>query len=492
MSELAFSSATQLLRAMAEGRVSAGELLEHYIARHDRFNPALNAIVATDFDHARDLARAADAARASGQPLGPLHGLPMTAKDNVDVVGMPCTFGSPAFREYMPTKNAGAAQALTNAGAIIFGKTNLPLFGKDLQSYNEVYGQTNNPWDVTRVPGGSSGGSAAALAAGLTGLEIGSDIGGSIRTPAGFCGVYGHKPSWNTVSLRGMLPPTPGGNPQDYPFEVDLLVAGPLARSADDLELALDIIAGPSPSAGTAYRLSFPKPRKDKLADFKVGLWLDDATCPVERSVGDALQAMADSLARAGVNVRQAQPDIDFRQSNSVYLQLLNAATSSSLPDDMYYFTRGAAPYLDKADQSPRATWIRASAMAHRDWLRLNYQRQLIRQKWGDFFQEFDVLLCPVAPVTAFCHDHSYIMTRTLSVNGKPSPYVPTLLAWAGLATLAYLPSTSVPIGLASDGLPVGMQIIGPYLEDRTCLQFAKLLDELTGGFRPPAGYESM
>jgi len=489
MNELAYSSATELLRAMANRRISATELLEHYIARYEKFNPAINAIVATDFINARLLARAADAARSSGQDLGPLHGLPMTIKDNFDVVGMPCTFGSPVFQEYMPTKNAFVAEALANAGAIIFGKTNMPLFGKDFQSYNDVYGQTNNPWDLSRVPGGSSGGAAAALAAGLTALDVGNDIGGSIRTPANFCGVYGHKPSWNVVSLRGMIPPLPSGNPEDYPLEVDLVVAGPLARSADDLDLVMDIISGPSRSASTAFHFAFPKPRNENLKDFRVGIWLDDSACPVDSSVGGVLQTLVDSLAKFGVNIKEARPEIDFRQHSNIYGQLLNAAFSASLPDDTYYFTRGASPYLDKGDQSPRAEWIRGSAMAHRDWLRLNYQRQLIRQKWANFFKEFDILLCPVTPVTAFRHDHSEIMARTLSVNGKLSPYIPTLVSWAGLATLAYLPSTSVPIGLASDGLPVGMQIIGPYLEDKTCIHFAKLLDTLTGGFKSPAGY---
>ena len=206
MTDLAFRSATDLVAALRKREISSREALDHFLARAERFNPGINAIVAWDIEAARARAGAADAATARGQSWGPLHGLPMTIKDSIEVVGMPTTCGAPELREHRAVVNAPAVQRLLDAGAVLFGKTNLPIYAGDFQSYNEVYGTTNNPWDVTRIPGGSSGGAAAALAAGLTGFELGSDIGGSIRNPAHFCGVYGLKPSWGVVPSRGHIP----------------------------------------------------------------------------------------------------------------------------------------------------------------------------------------------------------------------------------------------------------------------------------------------
>ncbi|MBW2144220.1 MAG: amidase, partial [Deltaproteobacteria bacterium] len=199
MSEFAFKSATQLVRDIREGRISSSELLELYLERVERFNPDLNAIVATDIENARAKAKAADKAIANGDKTGPLHGLPITIKDTLEVKGMPCTSGAPLLKNHMPANNADVVQSLIDAGAIVFGKTNVPLYGGDMQSFNDVYGTTNNPWDLKRTPGGSSGGAAASLSAGLCGLDMGSDIGGSIRTPSHFCGLYGHKPSFGIV-----------------------------------------------------------------------------------------------------------------------------------------------------------------------------------------------------------------------------------------------------------------------------------------------------
>src|SRR5690606_37586313 len=216
-------------------------------------NPALNAIVATDIEAARERARAADAALAAGESWGPLHGVPITIKDTFEVAGMPTTAGAKELRDHRPSSNAVAVQRLLDAGAIVFGKTNVPLYAGDLQTYNEVYGSTSNPWDLHRTPGGSSGGAAAALAAGLTALELGSDIGGSIRTPSHFCGVCGLKPSYGIIPSRGHIPGPPGTL-----SEADISVTGPMARSVDDLELALDILAGPDTPAAKGWRLELP------------------------------------------------------------------------------------------------------------------------------------------------------------------------------------------------------------------------------------------
>ena len=490
MSETAFQSATDSLKAIRDRRISSLELLELYIERYERLNPKINAIVATDLENARARAKAADEALDRGDNWGPLHGLPITIKDSIEVVGMPCTSGAPVLKNHMPARNADVVQILLDAGAIIFGKTNLPLYAQDIQSYNEVYGQTNNPWDVTRIPGGSSGGAAAALAAGLTPLEIGSDIGGSIRNPAHFCGVYGHKPTFNIVPMRGHIPPPPGIFPGDYSMDGDIAVVGPLARSVEDIELLMDLIVGPDKPSQRAIRIRLPKPRKKNLKNYRIGLWIDDPAFPVDTVVIDRIQSVADELAKAGAKVEDKRPDIDFRRSHEVYSNLLHSVTSGGLPQEIFEQAITEAQSLSENDRSPRAMWLRGTTLTHRRWVQMDYQRLIMRQRWADFFEDFDVLLCPVVSVTAFPHDHSEMFDRILKVNNKEQHYLDALLPWAGLTCVAYLPATVAPAGLASDGLPVGVQIVGPYLEDRTPIHVARLIEDVIGGFAPPPGFE--
>ncbi|NOY68228.1 MAG: amidase [Deltaproteobacteria bacterium] len=489
MNELAYLSATRLVAEIKAKHISAVELLEFYIDRIKRLNPRINAVVATDFDNARIRARKADEALLRGEDWGPLHGLPMTIKDSIEVTGMPCTSGAPKLKGHMPQRNADVIEPLLDAGAVIFGKTNLPLFAQDFQSFNEVHGQTNNPWDVTRVPGGSSGGAAAALAAGLTGLEIGSDIGGSIRNPAHFCGVYGHKSSFDMISFRGHIPPFPGLFPGDYALGGDIAVLGPLARSSEDLDMVMDIITMPKKPLRSAWKLELPPSRKEDLKDFKVGLWLDDPDFPVDHSVADCLSDLVDTLAKSGAGIEAKKPDIDFKACHDIYLKLLTAVPNAGISKDAFDLLVKEAPTLDKNDKSFRAQLIRGTTMLHRDWVVLDYMRLMMRQKWADFFKDFDVLLCPAVPITAFAHDHGEFFDRTLTVNGGKRPYMDTLSAWAGLTGVSYLPATIAPAGLAKDGLPVGVQIVGPYLEDKTPICFAKRLAEITPGFVPPPGF---
>jgi amidase len=422
MSETAFQSATNLLKAIRDRRISSVELLELYIERYEKLNPKINAVVAIDLENARARAKAADEALNKGDNWGPLHGLPITIKDSIEVVGMPCTSGAPVLKNHMPARNADVVQILLDAGAIIFGKTNLPLYAQDIQSYNEVYGQTNNPWDVTRVPGGSSGGAAAALAAGLTPLEIGSDIGGSIRNPAHFCGVYGHKPTFNIVPMRGHIPPPPGIFPGDYSLDGDIAVVGPLARSVEDIELVMDLIVSPDKPRQRAIRFKLPKPRKKNLKNYRIGLWIDDPAFPVDTVVIDRIQSVADKLAKAGARVEDKRPDIDFRRSHEVYSNLLHSVTSGGLPQEIFEQAVTEAQSLSENDKSPRSMWLRGTTLLHRRWIQMDYQRLIMRQKWADFFEDFDVLLCPVVSVTAFPHDHSEFFDRTLKVNNNERP----------------------------------------------------------------------
>jgi len=483
--------ATDLLEMIRERKISSLELADLYIQRIETFDPEINAVVARDFEAARRRARAADEAMTRGEDWGPLQGLPITIKDSFEVAGMPCTSGAPALKAHRPIRDADLVERLLGAGAIILGKTNLPLFAGDCQSYSAVYGQTNNPWNVERVPGGSSGGAAAALAAGLTALELGSDIGGSIRNPAHMCGVFGHKSSFGIASMRGHIPPLPGTFAGDYIIPGDLAVAGPLARSARDLELALTLMVGPGVPQRSAWKLKLPPSRGNSLRDFRVGLWLDDSAFPVDASVLRMLESAAQKLSEAGARVESRHPELDLSRSNEVFQLLLRCLSSPGLPEDQFEVIAAEAAGLSSADRSARACQVRATSMRHRDWLRLEVERTRMRQVWADFFDEFDVLLCPAFPVTTFPHDHMEDrLRRTLQINGIECPYVDASTAWAGLTGVVYLPSTTAPVGLAEDGLPVGVQIVAPFLEDRTSIRFAELAEEVLGGFEAPPRFD--
>jgi amidase len=360
----------------------------------------------------------------------------------------------------------------------------VPLYLADYQSYNAIYGVTNNPWDVSKSPGGSSGGSAAALAAGLTGLEAGSDIGSSIRNPAHYCGVYGHKPTYGIVSPRG----------QALPGRVaasDISVVGPMARSADDLDLALGVMAGPDAIDGAGWRLRLPPPRKKALRDYRVALVLDDPNSAVDREVQDRLQHLADFLGRRRVRVDdRARPDIDTTEAQRVYILLLRAATSGRQTDAEFERARQAAAGLRAEDQTYYARMTRGNTLRHRDWLALNEARHRMRLRWAEFFTRYDLLLCPPAATAAFVHDHAGERhERTVLVNGRAVPTTDQLF-WAGYSGAFYLPSTVAPCGLTPGGLPVGVQIVGPQYADRACIHFARLLEREYAAFTPPPGYE--
>ncbi|MFW6052468.1 MAG: amidase [Desulfosalsimonas sp.] len=485
MNEPAFESAVELAAAIKAGRISSVELLDYYLERVRRLNPGLNAIVQTCEHEAKTLAKKADEKLARGEIWGPLHGVPVTIKDTLEVAGMPCTSGAPALKDHIPKKNAEVVQAYINAGAIVFGKTNVPLYGGDVQSFNKVYGQTNNPWNPERTPGGSSGGAAAALSAGLCTLEIGSDIGGSIRTPAHFCGIYGHKPSYGIVPQKGHIPPPPGIFTGEHTTCIDIMVVGPLARSIDDISLAMDLLVAPEPAERRARRIQLPEARKKNLKDLKIGLWLDDPVCPVDNSVGDVIQNAVDRLSAKGAHIEDRRPEIDFKESHECFLSLLAAVMGAGTPDKYFYKWIEEVKELSEDDQSYFARHLRGATQLHRDWSLRNTERIKIRQKWADFFKEFDILICPPTPLPAITHDHRYFYDRRITVNGQQREYN-DLIAWAGLVGVAHLPSTVMPVGLNPEGLPVGMQVVGPYLEDRTPIQAAKLFSEILGGFTPP------
>jgi len=483
MDQMHYKSATELASLIRRKKVSALELLDHFLARVDKYNPKLNAIIWMDRDKARKRAKAADAALAKGKRLGPLHGVPMTIKESYQVAGSPTTWGLPAMKDNVTETTSVAAQRMIDAGATLFGKTNVPVALADHQSYNPIYGTTNNPWDVTRTPGGSSGGSAAALAAGLTGIDAGSDLGSSIRNPAHYCGIFGHKPTHGVVTFRGFALPGMLTNP-------DIAVLGPLTRSATDLDLALDIMAGPDPDDGGYSKIVLPKCEKAELKQFRVAVKLSDPNCEVDGEYADQIQILVDHLAKAGAKVSEAAPDLNTARVHDVFIQLMRAAVSMGTRDADIEDLKALAAGGDN-DRFLQQS-IAGLTMTYREWLKLDNERQHMRLKFNAFFEDYDILLCPVVASAAFPHDHTEEgkrWRRRILVNGKEVP--PTDQSfWAGYAGLVYLPSTVGPAGLTRSGLPVGYQAITAQGKDKTSLAFAKLVEKDFGGFTPPPDYD--
>ena len=473
-----FASATSLVRALRQRKVSSLDLLNAYLERVDQVNPSINAIVVQDRRVARAQARKADEEASRGIWRGPLHGLPMTVKEAFDLKGHATTMGYPSMTLNMATDDALAVQRLKAAGAIVFGKSNVPLNNGDIQTYNEVYGTTNNPWDVTRGAGGSSGGGAAVMAAGLAGLEYGSDIGGSIRTPAAYCGVYGHKSTWGIVPKRGhQLARSPVA-------EADLGCIGPIARSANDLKLALQVTLGPDALTARGIRYALPAAPKS-IKGLRVAVWLDDSMAPVDNSIKVSIVAAAEALRKAGAKVDfKARPEFDVQQAHQTFMVLLAAQAYTRRLD--FAQLKTMSEQLSPSDTSPMAMHLRLATQSFKQHFDAQQQRETLRWAWHRFFQTYDVLLAPSTTTPAFKHDHSEpAINRVLSVNGKPSNYFAQLF-WAGLPVCSLLPATAAPVGLTPEGLPVGLQIIGPEMGDFKTIWVASQLEKLIGGFQMP------
>ncbi|SER49643.1 amidase [Lentzea albida] len=470
-----FHSAEELVAAMRAGAVTSRELTDEAIARVERDDVVVNAICVPDFDRARAAARAADKARARGEDR-PLLGVPVTVKESYNIAGLPTTWGMPPHRDHVPAEDAVQVSRLKDAGAVVLGKTNVSLGLQDVQSFNEIYGTTTNPWDPGRTAGGSSGGSAAALAAGFGAVSIGSDIGGSLRTPAHFCGVYAHKPTLGLAASRGMVAPSEPA----LPIDLDLAVVGPMARTARDLALVLDVMAGPDPlTSGVAHRLSLPPARHDRLSDFRVLVLDEHPLLPTGAAVRAGVERVAAALTGGGARVQRHSALLpDLTEAATVYMQLLVSGSAARFP---------FGPQESCVDdRSLHAVRLRAVEFTHREWLEANARREAHRHGWRRLFAEFDAVVCPVTPTPAFPHDHSPDpMRRLIEVDGVEHPYLDQLV-WAGLATMPGLPATAVPAGRSSEGLPVGVQLIGPAFEDRTPLRLAELLEREIGGFQVP------
>ncbi|WP_416900060.1 MAG: amidase [Minwuia sp.] len=483
MDGLPTASAARIAAHLRRGDVGALELLDHLIARIERHDGRINAVVARNFERAQTAARDADTAWARGETLGPLHGVPMTLKDGFDIAGLPTTWGVPAFRNNLAARDSAVAERLRRAGAVLFGKTNIPFMLSDYQSYNEIHGTTENPWKPGHTPGGSSGGAAAAVTAGFTALEFGTDVGGSVRQPAHCCGLFGHKPTYGIVPMRGHALP-------EHQAPIDIWVAGPLARSAEDLVLSLDIVAGAGGPAAPGWRLDLPHgPAGAK--GLRVALWADDPMAPVDDAIRDGVVRAARALEEAGAVIDDtARPDFSTAHCHETYLAVMLGAHANWLPDTDFDQAVAGSRSLPPGDRSPETRAMRGTVARHRDWVRQNEARWAMRWAWKRFFERHDVLLCPPACAPAFPHDHSEpIGARTLKVNGRDAPYMQQLF-WAGLTGISYLPSSVAPAGRTADGLPVGVQIVGPEMGDRTTIAVAAMLERMTGGFEAPPGFD--
>jgi amidase len=486
-SQWSFETATALSAALAAKKVSAVELAQDTIGRIERHDGKINAVCVRDFSRGLDAARAADAARARGETR-PLLGIPMTVKESYNVAGLPTTWGIPEQKNFIAPQDALSISRVKEAGGVILGKTNVPLALADWQSYNEIYGTTNNPFDLARTPGGSSGGSSAALAAGYGPLSLGSDIGGSLRVPAFHCGVYAHKPTYALVPLRGhTAPPLP-----PLPFERDFSVIGPMARSAADLSLLLDVIAGPDPiEAGKAYTLALPPPRHGELKNFRVLLIDTDPVMPTNAVIRTAINKLAANLGKAGVTVTRESPLLpNFAASTRLYMRMLLSFLAASFQPEIYAGAKAAAEALAPDDMSLHAERLRGVALSHRDWIIADRERTRLRAQWRELFGTYDAVICPIMPTPAYLQDQSPDQElRHIDIDGRDYVY-PDQLAWPGIATLPGLPATAIPLGLSPEGLPVGVQIVGPWLEDRTPLKLAELIEREFGGFVPPPMFD--
>jgi amidase len=459
---IATRSASELAAGIRSKQWSSRELLDLYLDRIERLNGPVNAVVTLDADRARDAADAADAALARGEVVGPLHGLPVTIKDAIETEGIRSTGGATELVDHVPTVDAPAVARLKSAGAIVFGKTNLPRWSGDFQTFNDIFGRTSNPWSFDHTVGGSSGGAAAAVAAGFTAFEVGTDIGGSVRIPSHCCGTFGLKPSFGVIPQRGYLDHVGGGT-----TDADINVFGPIARSADDLDLLLGVLAGPEPERARAWRLELPDCEASTLSDLRIGTWLDDPASPIESEYAGMLRAAADRIADAGGRVDDDRPPVDFAEQRSLFTRMIVPAISPSLPDDAAEVASGS----------------------HRAWLRNEQERAALRRTWADWFGGHDLVLLPVMTTAAFPHDHEReLMERTIEIDGDVRALISTI-DWLGLIGIVGLPSAVVPIGRTKAGLPVGMQLVAPYLHDRRAVGAAKLVEALFGGYQVPPGF---
>ncbi|MEJ8639054.1 amidase family protein [Streptomyces sp. MS2.AVA.5] len=469
MTDLTHQPAHVQLQALDRREISSRELLDLHLARIDASH--VNAVVTRDDDAARIAARAADERRARNESSGALDGLPLTIKDSFETAGLRTTSGAEDLADHVPARDADAVARLRLQGAVIMGKTNTPAYCQDLHTDNSLFGRTLNPHDPGRTAGGSSGGPAAAVAAHLTPAELGSDLAGSLRLPAHYCGVYGLRPTHGLVPARGHIPRPPG-----WITSSDMVTPGPLARHPRDLDLLLDALTTPSPAENSPWFVNLPTARC-AVGQLRVAVWAEDASCPVDRETADVLAAVEQALASSGTNVRRTTGPVGFAGSLRLFEQLLHATATAATDDKAGATELAAARDLHEDDASPRATFLRHRTQTHRAWLRANEERLRLRETWHRFFSdaEHDVLITPAAPTAAIPAG-----TRALKVDGVERSFFDQT-GWANLTSHVGLPSVVVPVARNAEGLPIGVQLVGPMYSDRALLAVAEYLASLLG-----------
>ncbi len=458
MKDIVFSSTTQLAAAIRAGDVSATEVLEAHLAQIATHNPALNAIITMDAERAYERAREADKALARGQVWGPLHGVPFTLKDAHATAGVRTTTGFPPLADYVPQEDSPVAARLKAAGGVLLGKTNVHMMLADpAQTSNPIFGRTNNPWNIERTPGGSSGGAAAALAAGMTPFDIGTDLTGSIRIPAHFCGVFGLKPTEQRVPLTGLIPGLPGPRPIRI-----MSCIGPMARTVEDLALLFAIIAGPDGCDTEVQPVPVDEAPQLALKQLRVAFAPTFPGLPVAAEIRDAVETLARQLSPFCAAVEEATlPEVDFNQELMNAGALIGMMMGAFQPEEQERPTT-LAQYLEALDRRDQ------SILA-----------------WEQFFEKWDVLLCPPSMMTAFPHCEP---GSPLHVDGQEVIY------WAvsGHGTLFNYtghPAVALPYKLDRDGLPIGIQVGGKRWDESRLLAIAKAISEVTGAFQRPPGY---
>lgn len=482
--DLATATTVQLMRSLERREVSSVELLDGMLANIERMNPAVNAVVAMDLERARAEATAADNSRAAGAKCGPLHGLPMTIKDCYETLDLATTAGAPQYADHLAERDADVVRLLRRAGAIVWAKTNVPYMAGDHQTFNDVHGVTNNPWDLTRTAGGSSGGAAAAIACGFTTAEVGSDIGNSIRQPAALNGVFGIKTTYGLVSGRGHIP-----GPAGSLTSSDLGVFGPLGRSCGDLRLLLEVLTNSSTAFGGVPGAELPRfEQQPDIADIRIGLWANDEMAPVDNAVVDLIETAANRLAAEGARVdADIRPSVASADLHRTYMRLLNSTLSAELPDAVFEGLVAKAGGSEDVVENDGVMFARDTVLSHRGWLSANERRAHAQRAWAEVFDQVDVVMAPILPVAAFPHDiERPYGKRTFEVNGADAPYR-GILFWAGLATMPHLPSVAIPVGRTAEGLPVGVQLIGPKWSDHKIISIAEEIGSVLGQrFSPP------
>ncbi|SBW22903.1 amidase [Candidatus Protofrankia californiensis] len=468
--DLTYRSASEQMQALNQREVSSRELTSAYLERIDR-HQEYNAVVTLDGDGALAAAAAADRRRAAGRADATLLGLPVTVKDALETEGLRTTCGSMDLVGHVPGRDADAVARLRAAGAVIVGKTNTAPMCQDIQTSNPLFGTTPNPHDPRRTAGGSSGGSAAAVAALLSPLDVGSDLAGSLRLPASYCGVHSLRTSYGIVPTRGHIP-----RPPEWLTTSDMLALGPVARSATDLDLALQVLAGPSPDHSAAWRLALPEPRHRRLCEYRIGIWIDDPYCPVDTETRALLDQVTRILRDTGAHVDDTTRPVSMADSDNLFQTLMYAGSTASVSPEAFAVEITAAEDLAPDDHSPGAAFRRARTMRHRDWLLANEERHRLRSRWASYFTGIDILITPATPTAAVPDQTGLpVPERHITVDGQRRGYWEQT-TWLALASLVYLPAATIPAGTTADRLPLGLQLIGPHLADRTIIHLADLL----------------